>query len=417
MKDLFSSLGGQNIEAVSPPELSTETQMFIDILNSSPIGIGISDFETGSIHYANDTLEELHRASLVGRSAIDFWAYPEQRYSLWEKFSEEGEVVDYEMLLKRDDGEEFWSLLTWKLILFKGKESLLFWVHDIDSRKKAEQQLIESQNILIENAHAAGKAEVATSVLHNVGNLLNTLIFSYESMNDIHEGSTAQKLIDASNLLREHEDNLMDFVVNNPKGETLLKYFIALSDECGNERDSMDYHLGRMLDKITAIRDVIRSQQEFATAPVENQEIDPRTVVSDTIEMIGGSLQQYSIQVIQDYHSHKTFVAQKSKVQHILVNLLKNAKEELMFNPFGDRVIVITVGGDAQHLSISVSNNGRKIREDLLGKIFSHGFTTKDNGHGFGLHSCANYMTEMGGSISVKNNESRGVCFTMEFQV
>ncbi len=408
-------MGGQDIEAVSPPELSTETQMFIDILNSSPIGIGISDFETGLIHYANDTLEELHRAALVGRSAVDFWAYPEQRGDLWEKFIEDGDVVDCEMLLKRDDGDEFWSLLTWKLILFEGKESLLFWVHDIDSRKKAEQQLIESQNILIENAHAAGKAEVATSVLHNVGNLLNTVIFSYESINDIHVGSTIQKLIDASNLLREHEDNLMDFIANDSKGETLLKYFIALSDECTNERDSMEYHLGRMLDKITAIRDVIRSQQEFATAPIENQEIEPRMVIGDTIEMIDGSLQQYSIQVVQDYHTNRTFVAQKSKVQHILVNLLKNAKEELMFNPFGERNIVIAVREEAHLLSISVSNNGRKIRDELLTKIFSHGFTTKDNGHGFGLHSCANYMTEMGGSIAVKNNESRGVCFTMTF--
>ncbi len=395
--------------------LTGQKQIFIDILNSSPIGIGISDFTSGKIHFANSKLEEIYRAPLVGASAKEGWVYGEQREEMLRRFEQQGSVVDFETLLKRSDGEEFWSLLTWKKIFFEGKKRLLFWIHEIDERKKAQEQLIASQNTLIENAHAAGKAEVATSVLHNVGNLLNTVIFSYESMNEIHEESILQKVITATGLLKEHSSDLTAFMATDPKGEKLLEYFIALADEGLNEREKMEHHLERMLEKITAIRDVIRSQQDYATATIESQILEPRDLVSATLKMIDGSLQQYSIKVIQTFESNKLFNAQKSKVQHIIVNLLKNAKEELMHNSLGDREITMSSYETENALNISIANNGQKIKKENLNKIFNHGFTTKEDGHGFGLHSCANYMAEMGGSLSVQNNEGRGVCFTMTF--
>ncbi len=395
--------------------LTGQKQIFIDILNSSPIGIGISDFVSGEIHFANSKLEEMYRAPLVGASAKEGWVYGEQREEMLRQFEEKGSVVDFETLLKRSDGEEFWSLLTWKKIFFEGKKRLLFWIHEIDERKKAQEQLIASQNTLIENAHAAGKAEVATSVLHNVGNLLNTVIFSYESMNEIHEESILKKVITATDLLKEHSGDLTTFMATDPKGEKLFEYFIALADEGLNEREKVEHHLERMLEKITAIRDVIRSQQDYATATIECQILEPRDLVSATLKMIDGSLQQYSIKVIQTFESNKLFSAQKSKVQHIIVNLLKNAKEEFMHNTLGDRIITISSYEVENTLYISIANNGKKIAEENLNKIFNHGFTTKKDGHGFGLHSCANYMGEMGGALSVQNSEDRGVCFTMAF--
>jgi signal transduction histidine kinase len=63
---------------------------------------------------------------------------------------------------------------------------------------------------------------------------------------------------------------------------------------------------------------------------------------------------------------------------------------------------------------IRVEDNGIGIPPENLTRIFSHGFTTRPDGHGFGLHIGAINAREMGGSLSVASEGTgRGATFTL----
>ncbi len=106
---------------------------------------------------------------------------------------------------------------------------------------------------------------------------------------------------------------------------------------------------------------------------------------------------------------------EKHKVLQILVNLMRNAKFACSESGLPDRQMTLRVSRDADIVKISVSDNGVGIAPENLTRIFSHGFTTRKDGHGFGLHSGALAATEMGGRLSVQSDGlGLGAAFTLE---
>jgi signal transduction histidine kinase len=66
-------------------------------------------------------------------------------------------------------------------------------------------------------------------------------------------------------------------------------------------------------------------------------------------------------------------------------------------------------------LRIRVEDVGEGIAPENLPRLFTHGFTTRKRGHGFGLHSCALAAKEMGGTLAVFSGGSgNGATFTLD---
>ncbi|HEX5747505.1 MAG TPA: ATP-binding protein [Archangium sp.] len=64
---------------------------------------------------------------------------------------------------------------------------------------------------------------------------------------------------------------------------------------------------------------------------------------------------------------------------------------------------------------IQVHDNGMGIAPEMLTRIFQYGFTTREEGHGFGLHSSALAAQELGGSLTVHSEgPGHGATFTLE---
>ena len=110
---------------------------------------------------------------------------------------------------------------------------------------------------------------------------------------------------------------------------------------------------------------------------------------------------------------------EKQKVLQILVNLMRNARDALVESgrqgPAIDLAHPNRRRSDEKKVVIEVIDNGVGIEEENLTKIFSHGFTTKRHGHGFGLHSSANAAKEMGGNLTAHSDgPGRGAVFTLE---
>ncbi|MBU3914197.1 HAMP domain-containing protein, partial [bacterium] len=280
------------------------------------------------------------------------------------------------------------------------------------------EQLKIAQQELVDNAHRAGMADIASGTLHNVGNILNSVKVSSQLISERQENSSISNFIKANNLLRDHYDNLSDFILNNPKGLKLLEYYLKLEEVMIEESTHMKENLHRLNDKIDAITDVISAQQSFAGVSSLSEEYMLSDIVENALTLQIGSIERYGIKVIKKYSHLPKLLIQKTKLIHIIINLIKNARESMIDTPVDKRKISISITKENNLAYLKIGDSGLGISERNLKKIFNHGFTTKKEGHGFGLHSCANYMTEMGGKMWAESEgQGKGATFILEFKL
>lgn len=280
--------------------------------------------------------------------------------------------------------------------------------------KERTIQLEETQKEMVENAHKAGMADIATAVLHNVGNVLNSVMTSAHVLKEVVDDSKIVKLLLANELLNEHLEDIEQFITNDPKGKKLMQYYIVLGKEMQQENSSIKRHTERLNNKTNIIKDIIVSQQSFASVDAYSEKMSINSIIEEVVIIQNNSLEKYDITLSKDLQDTPLIKIQKTKAIHILINLIKNAKESLRESSSGKRILSITTQNTKNSVILKIIDNGPGIKKENLKKIFTHGFTTKVNGHGFGLHSCANYMTEMGGKIWAESDEN-GATFALEF--
>lgn len=286
----------------------------------------------------------------------------------------------------------------------------------IAEREKAEIKLKETQDILVENAHKAGMAEIASDTIHNVGNILNSIKTSTHMIDKALIKQPAEGYSKACELLKQHQDNLSDFIANDPKGKKLFDYLIKLDEEFKAVFSEIDSNVKRLKKKINTITDVIVAQQNYAGTSALNVTVDITTVIEDALSMIPELLTEKKITIVKKYQAIPKMRLQKTKLLHTLVNIFKNAVQAMDLTDHDHKVLTIKVWQQAKGVTIEISDTGCGIVCDNLNKIFNHGFTTKKDGFGFGLHSCANYLNEMGATIEVQSaGENQGATFLLCF--
>ncbi|NGP87955.1 ATP-binding protein [Fodinibius halophilus] len=276
------------------------------------------------------------------------------------------------------------------------------------------EELKSTRNELVEKAHKAGMADLATGVLHNIGNILNSVNISTSVINETLQKSKIPKLQQANELLDEHKDNLKEFIAEDSRGPKLLNYYLKLGQPLSQEHEKLQEHCNRLIDKVNLMLEVIDAQQDYAKVGRIVEEVQLEEIVEDTLKLQAGSIERHELHIQKDFEDTDTVEVQKSKLIHILVNLFKNAKEAMTNVNRDERVLTIGTSQDEDHIYLSISDNGDGISEANKKKIFNHGFTTKRSGHGYGLHTCANYMAEMDGKILVES-EGQGATFTLLF--
>jgi len=294
-------------------------------------------------------------------------------------------------------------------------------VRDISKRKDFESKLAESQQRVVEAAHQSGMAEMATGVLHNIGNVLNSVSVSVEVITRTVKTSNISGLIKANKLLTDNIDNIGDFMQHDNKGKKLPEYLNKLGSILDKDIEEIKLETDILNEKVTMIKEVISTQQSYAKAGSFVETFDISTIVDDALKVQEASLYKSGVATIKNFESVPKVLAQKSKLLQVVTNLIKNAQEAMSENDIFNKIKEITVSigknpGDS--IFISVKDTGCGIEEDKLSEIFSHGFTTKETGHGFGLHASANAMTEMSGRlIAVSDGKGMGSCFTLSLPI
>jgi PAS domain S-box-containing protein len=281
---------------------------------------------------------------------------------------------------------------------FSGHTHIIVNAKDISALIKEQNHQTEISRV---TAHQSGMAEIATGILHNVGNILNSVNVSVEMLKRVITTASYKSLIKANELLKENLNDIPTFFTNDPKGKLLPQYYIQLGEVMNTDYMTLAFEVAELQKSIGLIKDVINSQQMHARGGEFKEEIFITDVIESTIAMQNSALVRHDIFVIRKFSNTHIVMAQKAKLIHVLLNLIKNAKEAMISKTADRKELTIETGKEGDHAFIKISDNGLGVAKENLTKIFNHGFTTKKEGHGFGLHYCANAITEMGGKISI----------------
>jgi len=289
---------------------------------------------------------------------------------------------------------------------------------EVIEHKRAQEELERVHRQLMDASRQAGMAEIATNVLHNVGNVLNSVNVSALLVADLVKKSKAMSLARVVTLMREHEADLNTFITADPRGKHLLTHLDNLAEHLQAEQATMITELGGLRKNIEHIKDIVAMQQNYAKVAGVKEIIAAVDLVEDSLRMNAGALTRHGVEVERDYRDNPRVNVDKHKVLQILVNLVRNAKYACDEAQSSEKRIVLRVQCLDHRVQLSVIDNGVGIAADNMTRIFNHGFTTRASGHGFGLHSGALAARELGGTLTVHSDGvGHGATFTLDLPV
>jgi PAS domain S-box-containing protein len=403
-------------------------------IEQSPAGIVIADAPDVDIRIVNAAalrIAGVETDLVVGAEA-------ERHPELWRVVRPDGSACDTEelpltravrygetsgvseLILRRADGDDRWITaqaapvrddsghITAGVVVFT----------DITEQRQVLQERMDMQKQLVETSRLAGMAEVATGVLHNVGNILNSVNVSATLVIDRMRESSLEDVRRIADLLNEHRGDLAGFIASDERGSLIPEFLDQLATHCSNERTESLSELTSLVSRIEHIKEIVSMQQSYSKISGAVEKVSLVELIKDAIRINEAGFARHGVEVVCELGDDAAEAnTDRHKVLQILVNLLNNAKYALESRPSGERRLRIALRRDSDArcaFIIEVADNGMGITQENLTKIFTHGFTTRKHGHGFGLHSGALSAQILGGELSATSDgPGRGATFTL----
>ncbi len=359
---------------------------------------------------------------IIGRTDFDFFSARHARTA----YEDEQHIIRTGESILNKVEREIWTdgRITWAVtskVPLRNDEGVIIGTfgltRDITRTKEMEAALEMAHKELVEASRAAGMAEVATGVLHNVGNVLNSLNVSATVIANGLRQSKAGILVKLAQMLRTNEKSLGTFLTTDPKGNRIPEFLASLAQYAIGERTRLLEEMKALQMNIDHIKEIVSMQQTYATLVGLLEPLDPVALMEASLRMNAGGLLRHDVTIERAFMPTPAILAEKGKVVQILVNLIRNAKQACDEGGATEKRLILRIhsGTTPNRVQLSVQDTGAGIRPENLTRIFGHGFTTRAEGHGFGLHSAANAATEMKGSLTVESDgPGKGATFTLE---
>jgi PAS domain S-box-containing protein len=334
----------------------------------------------------------------------------------------EGRIRSYalEKRYVKRDGKELWVRVTAAMVRTPDGTpvSSVGFLEDISARKEMEARFEGVQKALMDASRQAGMAEVATNVLHNVGNVLNSVNVSASLAIERLKTSKGARLGEVAALVEQNKGDLAKFFSEDARGQKLPQYLAALADHLQGERDMLLKELADLRANLDHIKEAVTMQQAYAKRCGVLETVPVVELVEDALRMNSGALTRHHVALRKDFLDRPEITVDKHKVLQILVNLIRNAKYACDESGLTDKQVTVRIESVPEGARISVIDNGVGIAPEVMGRLFGHGFTTRKSGHGFGLHSAALAATELGGKLTASSDGlGKGAAFQLTLPI
>jgi len=285
-------------------------------------------------------------------------------------------------------------------------------------KEKALADLAAIQGSLVEMSRSAGMAEVATGVLHNVGNVLNSVNVSCNLLLEQLRESRMGNVGKVAELLSGSETEVAAFLTTDPRGRQIPTYLRSLGEALAGEQRELFTETEAMHSRIDHIKEIVAMQQTYGRVMGVLETLPPEQLMEDALKLNAEALKRHGITIRREYTPVPAVTVDKHKVLQILLNLISNAKYATADSQ-NDKSVTLRIDSPSpEQVRMEVIDNGMGISQEKLTRIFQHGFTTRKDGHGFGLHSGALAARELGGNLSVRSDgPGRGATFTLEIPI
>jgi DNA-binding LacI/PurR family transcriptional regulator len=294
--------------------------------------------------------------------------------------------------------------------------------HASELETRVEQrtrELREAEGQLLDAARRAGMAEIAIGLMHNVGNLLNSVNVSSDRIRELVRGAPLEGLSKLRALLAEHEGKLPEFFARDPRGGLVGQYLQRIGEELRSQLGSIEGEAGELQDRVSLIRETIATLQAYAREgrdAIPSQPVVIAQTIETALKLQEGNLARQRVEVMRDLSDVPPVMARQAELVHVFVNLIKNAVEAMRNTPPDARRLTVQVRAEGGFVRVRFADAGEGITPENAPRIFTYGFTTKPDGHGFGLHTCANHVRQMGGNIQAESDgPDRGASFVLSF--
>jgi ligand-binding sensor domain-containing protein/signal transduction histidine kinase len=287
---------------------------------------------------------------------------------------------------------------------------------EIEERKRMELEVEHVHRQLLDASRRAGQADVASGVLHNVGNVLNSVNVSTTVIANRLRKLQIPNLNRAVQMIQHHAGDLGQFLTASEKGRKLPEYLDKLSQHLGQEQDNLLTEIKELADNVEHIKEIVAMQQTYARGSGLVETVEMPELVENALRVTSGAYQQYSICVVRELEAVPPLQADRHKLLQILINLLQNAKTACLESGRTDLTVMVSIRRqDQDRVVVEIADNGVGIAPENLNRIFGHGFTTRKDGHGFGLHSASLAARQMGGMLTARSaGMGKGATFVLD---
>lgn len=407
---------------IARDNLRKAESLFLNTFDQAPIGIVYADRSGKFLRFnqAFCALLGFDRGEVVDGTIADFTCAEDvarvstELERLW---NGDIQVVDLEKRYISKDGATLWVRTTTALVREAGAapEYSVEFLRDISARKETDQELERVNKQLMSASRQAGMAEVATNVLHNVGNILNSVNISASLVIERVKQSKAPGVSRLAALLQEKGAAVGEFLAHDERGKRIPEYLTSLGEQLTSDQKMALVELASLRDNLEHIKDTVAMQQSYAKLCGVTETIAVVDLVEDSLRLNAGAFVRHGVTLRREFSEVPPITVDKHKVLQILVNLVRNAKYACDESGRSDKLLTLRIESAPAGVRIYVIDNGVGIPAENISRLFTHGFTTRASGHGFGLHSGALAAQELGGSLRVTSDgPGCGATFILE---
>ncbi len=293
--------------------------------------------------------------------------------------------------------------------------------HRAQERKQLLAEQGQLRNQLSEAAYKIEMAEVASTVMHNVGNVLTSVTVAANIVESVVDQSAVTLVNRMAELITAHQEDLAAYLTEDPKGKRIPSSLEKLGTHLVEEQQTVLKEMKGMVRNIRHMKQIIVSHQTMAKSAGQVEQIALVDVLSHALELSFQPGDAMWVTIHRDEQDVPTVLVDQHQLLQILVNLLRNAKQAMRQQTQESHDLRLCVNyQDAEKTSVvmTIQDSGIGIAPEHLSEMFTRGFTTKKDGNGIGLHSSIVAFQGMGGSMHVHSDGvGRGAMFTLIFPV
>ncbi len=295
-------------------------------------------------------------------------------------------------------------------------QGLVCVAQDITERKRMEEEKLQLHQQLLDTSRQLGMAEVASDVLHNVGNVLNSIYVSIGVVRELVTRSIVGDVERISQLFQKHKDDLSNYLSTNPKGKQIPAYLEKLAGQLLEEQRAALAELTRLHDNAQQAQQCVAAQQDLAQPSRITEPLFIEELLEEALTANQDLLKTSQIDVVREFQEIPQLIVEKRQVLEVLVDLIRNACEAMSTSLVKRLVIrAILVPGPPDSVRLEIQDSGVGIAPEDLTKIFGQGNQTQHGGRGMSLHNGALVAKNLGGALRAHSQgKGQGATFSLE---